>query len=163
MGPPRRRTFERSVRPRVSTERFWWTIASASEFMISGDGMPDFTRLTTSVSAKTPHLLATWWSFVSSKTICWTSVAAMPTLIMHLSIVAPVPEAHLSFIELIACFSPVLSLGTKMMIFASCPPSSTTEPTSGWSSSTASVTAFTSWTKLAPMGAARGPAPEPVQ
>src|SRR4051812_33166436 len=37
----------------------------------------------------------------------------MPTLIMHLSIVAPVPDAHLSFIELTACFSPVSSFFTK--------------------------------------------------
>jgi hypothetical protein len=33
----------------------------------------------------------------------------IPTWIMHLSIVAPVPEAHLSFMEAIARLSPVRS------------------------------------------------------
>ena len=47
------------VFPRASTERFCETIASASEHRISFDGMPDLTRLTMSVSAKTPHLAAT--------------------------------------------------------------------------------------------------------
>ena len=78
------------------------------------------------------------------------------------SIVAPVPEAHLSFIEQLAALSPVFSLGLKMIIFASCPPSSTTEPTSGWSSSTAMVTALTSCTNLAPICGAIGPPPDPV-
>ena len=55
-----------SVLPRVSTDRFCETIASASEHRISGDGMPDFTRLTMSVSAKTPHLAATWCSLDGS-------------------------------------------------------------------------------------------------
>ena len=62
----------------------------------------------------------------------------------HLSMVAPVPEAHLSFIEVMAVFCPVSSFFLKMMIFASWPPSSQTEPTSGCSVSTASVTALTS-------------------
>jgi len=53
----------------VSTDRFCITIASASEFMISIDGMPLFTRLTMSVSAKTPHLAATWCSLESSNPI----------------------------------------------------------------------------------------------
>ena len=80
---------------------------------------------------------------------------------MHLSIVAPVPEAHLSFIDVDAVF-PAFPLSLKMMIFASCPPSSITLPTSGCSVSTARVTALTSWTKRAPSGAASGPEPEPV-
>jgi hypothetical protein len=42
-----------------------------------------------------------------------------PTLIMHLSMVAPVPDAHLSFIDGEAVFSPVFSSVLKMMIFAS--------------------------------------------
>ncbi len=138
------------------------TIASASEHMISGDGMPDFTRLTMSVSAKTPHFAATWCSRDGSKVIAATSAAGIPTLIMHLSIVAPVPDAHLSFIEVMACFSPVSSLTLKMMILASCPPSSTTLPTSGWRDSTAIVTALTSCTKRAPICGAIGPAPDPV-
>ena len=82
-------------------------MASASEFMISTLGMPDFTRLTMSVSAKTPHLAATWWSFVSSKVIWATSSWGIPTLIMHLSMVAPVPLAHLSFMDVRAFLSPV--------------------------------------------------------
>jgi hypothetical protein len=49
-----------------------------------------------------------------------------------------------------------------MMILASCPPSSITEPTSGWSFSTAMVTALTSCTNLAPTWGAIGPPPEPV-
>ena len=40
--------------------------------------------------------------------------------------VAPVPDAHLSFIEAMAVLSPVSSFFLKMMIFASCPPSSIT-------------------------------------
>ncbi len=80
---------------------------------------------------------------------------------MHLSIVAPVPDAHLSFIDAIAVLPPS-SLALKTMIFASCPPSSMTLPTSGCRCSTASVTAFTSCTNFAPLGAAIGPAPEPV-
>ncbi len=60
-------TLWRRVDPRVSTERFCSTIASASEHRISGAGMPLFTRFTMSVSAKTPHFAATWCSFESSK------------------------------------------------------------------------------------------------
>ena len=48
-----------------------------------------------------------------------------------------------------------------MMILASWPPSSITDSTSGCLYSTASVTAFTSCTNLAPVGAASGPEPEP--
>ena len=40
--------------------------------------------------------------------------------------VAPVPDAHLSFIEAVAVFSPVSSPFLNMMILASCPPSSMT-------------------------------------
>ena len=105
-GPPSSSTFGRKVFPRVSTDRFCTTIASASEHMISGDGIPDFTRLTMSVSAKTPHLAATWCSRDASHVNCITSSRGMPTLIRHLSIVAPVPDAHLSFIEASARFSP---------------------------------------------------------
>jgi hypothetical protein len=151
-----------SVDPRVSTLRFWRTMASASEQSTSVAGMPFFTRLTMSVSAKTPHLAATWWSLVSSKWICTTSAGGSPTLSMHLSMVAPVPDAHLSFIDGAAVLSPVLASLLKMMIFASCPPSSITLPTSGWRFSTARVTALTSCTNLAPSGAHSGAAPEPV-
>ena len=58
-GPPSSSTLCRSVLPRVSTARFCITIASASEHMISSDGMPVLMRFTTSVSAKTPHFAAT--------------------------------------------------------------------------------------------------------
>ena len=115
-----------------------------------------------SVSANTPHFAATWWSFESSKWSFADSSRGMPTLSKHLSIVAPVPDAHLSFIEAMAVLPPVSSFFLKMMIFASWPPSSMTEPTSGCRFSTASVTALTSWTNFAPIGAASGPAPEPV-
>jgi hypothetical protein len=74
--------------------------------MISGAGMPDFTRLTMSVSAKTPHLAATWCSFDGSHGRLDTVSRGKPTLMRHLSIVAPVPEAHLSFIEAMARLSP---------------------------------------------------------
>ncbi len=66
-GPPSNSTRERSVLPRVSTDRFCNTMASASEHRTSLFGIPDFTRLTMSVSANTPHLAATWCSFESSK------------------------------------------------------------------------------------------------
>jgi hypothetical protein len=98
LGPPSSSTLCLSVEPRVSTERFWSTIASASEHRISSAGMPLFTRLTMSVSAKTPHLAATWWSF-EGRSESRTSSGGRPTLIMHLSMVAPVPDAHLSFID----------------------------------------------------------------
>ena len=42
-----------------------------------------------------------------------------PTLIMHLSMVAPVPDAHLSFMEVSACLFPVALFSLKMIIFAS--------------------------------------------
>jgi hypothetical protein len=48
------------------------------------------------------------------------------------------------------------------MIFASCPPSSMTEYTSGCSFSTASETACTSCTNLAPTRSASVPPPDPV-
>ena len=108
-----------SVLPRVSTARFWLTIASASEFMISLRGMPLFTRFTMSVSANTPHFAATWWSFVGSNLSPGTSSRGMPTLSTHLSIVAPVPDAHLSFIDVCAVLSPVSLFSLNMMILAS--------------------------------------------
>ena len=78
-------------------------MASASEHMISCDGMPHLTRLTMSVSANTPHLAATWCSLrVVEAAASTTSSAGMPTLMTHLSMVAPVPDAHLSFIEVMA-------------------------------------------------------------
>ena len=98
---PSSSTLGRKVLPRVSTDRFCMTMASASEHMISREGMEALTRLTMSVSAKTPHLAATWCSLESSKRSRAASSAGMPTLMKHLSMVAPVPEAHLSFIEAI--------------------------------------------------------------
>jgi hypothetical protein len=70
-------------------------------------GMPLFTRLTMSVSAKTPHLAATWCSLRVVEVHLHALSGGRPTLIMHLSMVAPVPEAHLSFIDGAAVFSPV--------------------------------------------------------
>ena len=78
------------------------TMASASEHMISFDGIDALTRLTMSVSANTPHLAATWCSLLSSKCSFIASSDGMPTLMKHLSMVAPVPDAHLSFIEAMA-------------------------------------------------------------
>ena len=115
-----------------------------------------------SVSANTPHLAATWCSCVGRTCSAATSSRGMPTLIRHLSIVAPVPDAHLSFIDAIARLVARLSVSLNMMILASWPPSSITLPTSGCSCSTAIVTALTSCTNFAPSGAASGPAPEPV-
>ena len=68
---------------------------------------------------------------------------------------APVPPAHLSFIDGIFFLRPVCGSSLKTMIFASWPPSSMTECTSGWSVSTASDTAVTSCTNFAPMSGAR--------
>src|SRR5260221_12501849 len=95
LGPPKRSTFACKVLPRVSTERFCRTIASASEQRTSLEGMPDLMRLTMSVSAKTPHLAATWCSFASSKWSDVTISGGAFTLRKHLSVVAPVPDAHL--------------------------------------------------------------------
>ena len=58
-GAPRSRTRDLSMLPRVRTERFCITIASASEQRTSVDGMPLLIRLTMSVSASTPHFAAT--------------------------------------------------------------------------------------------------------
>ena len=99
------------------------TMASASEHMISRDGIDAFTRLTMSVSANTPHLAATWCSLQSSKRSSGASSDGMPTFMKHLSMVAPVPDAHLSFIDAIAVLpvsSPCSSRASlKMMILAS--------------------------------------------
>ncbi len=84
-----------------------------------------------SVSAKTPHLAATWCSFESSK---WSDVTISEgafTLRKHLSIVAPVPDAHLSFMDAVAVLLLVLLSSLNMMILASWPPSSITLRTSG--------------------------------
>ncbi len=124
--------------------------------------MPLFTRFTMSVSANTPHFAATWCSLVGSNLRFGTSSRGMPTLSTHLSIVAPVPDAHLSFIDVCAVLSPVSWFFLNMMILASWPPSSITLPTSGWSFSTAIVTAFTSCTNFAPRCGAIGDPPEPV-
>jgi hypothetical protein len=108
-------------------------------------------------------LAATWCSFESSKWSDVTSSGGAFTLRKHLSIVAPVPEAHLSFMDAVAVLLPVFRSSLNMMIFASCPPSSTTLSTSGCRCSTARVTAFTSCTNLPPVGFASGPDPEPVK
>ena len=52
----------------------------------------------------------------------------MRSLALILSMTAPVPPAHLSFIEGIFFLRPVLGSSLKMMILASWPPSSITEP-----------------------------------
>ena len=95
------------------------TIASASEQRTSVDGMPLLIRLTMSVSANTPHFAATWWSLESSKRSVVTSSGGAFTFRKHLSMVAPVPDAHLSFIEAMAVLSPVFASSLNMMIFAS--------------------------------------------
>ncbi len=86
----------------------------------------------------------------------------MRSLALILSMTAPVPPAHLSFIEGIFFLRPVSGSFLKMMILASCPPSSITEPHSGYIRSTASDTALTSWTNLAPRYLAMPLPPEPV-
>ena len=52
----------------------------------------------------------------------------MRSLALILSMTAPVPPAHLSFIDGIFFLRPVSGSFLKMMILASCPPSSITEP-----------------------------------
>ena len=86
----------------------------------------------------------------------------MPSFAVTLSITAPVPPAHLSFIDGLFFLRPVASSVVKTMIFASWPPSSTTLCTSGCSRSTARLTAFTSCTKRAPIRAPTAAPPEPV-
>ena len=86
----------------------------------------------------------------------------MRSLALILSITAPVPPAHLSFIDGIFFLRPVSGSVLKMMILASCPPSSITDPHSGYSFSTASETAFTSCTNFAPRYLAMPLPPEPV-
>ena len=56
----------------------------------------------------------------------------MRSLALILSMTAPVPPAHLSFIDGIFFLRPVSGSFLKMMILASCPPSSITEPHSGY-------------------------------
>jgi hypothetical protein len=68
----------------------------------------------------------------------------MRSLALILSITAPVPPAHLSFIDGIFFLRPVSGSSLKTMIFASWPPSSITEPAFGCIFSTAKQTAFTS-------------------
>ena len=161
-GPPRRRTQGRSVLPRVRTERFCWTIASKREAISSGAGTPCFWRPLMSVSAKTPHLPATGWSFWSAKESVPSVAGSSLSLAVILSMTAPVPPAHLSFMLGNFLFRPVDGSGIQMMILASWPPSSMTLPASGWSVSTARETAFTSWTNRAPMKGARTFPPLPV-
>ena len=79
-----------------------------------------------------------------------------------LSMTAPVPPAHLSFIEGIFFLRPVSGSFLKMMILASWPPSSITDPHSGYSFSTASETALTSCTNFAPRNLPSPLPPEPV-
>jgi hypothetical protein len=81
---------------------------------------------------------------------------------MHLSMVAPVPDAHLSFIDgrrLLAAFvGPDVEHDDLRVLTAELDH----EPTSGCSFSTASVTALTSCTNLAAdHGAQRGSRPSP--
>ena len=77
-----------------------------------------------------------------------------PTLIMHLSMVAPVPDAHLSFIDgdggLVAGLLVLLEHDDLGVLPAELDDA---EPTSGCRCSTASVTALTSCTNLPPVGA----------
>src|ERR1035438_6935547 len=86
----------------------------------------------------------------------------MRSLALILSITAPVPPAHLSFIDGIFFLRPVSGSVLKMMILASCPPNSITDPHSGYSFSTASETALTSCTNLAPRCLPSPLPPEPV-
>jgi hypothetical protein len=55
----------------------------------------------------------------------------MRSLALILSMTAPVPPAHLSFMEGSFFFLPVSGSSLKMMILASWPPSSMTEPQAG--------------------------------
>ncbi len=57
--------------------------------------------------------------------------AGMCSLALILSMTAPVPPAHLSFIDGIFFFLPVSGSSLKMMILASWPPSSMTDPHAG--------------------------------
>ena len=129
-GPPSSRTCGRRVLPRVSTEMFWPTMASKSDAMSWSGGTPIFWSELMSVSAKTPHArhrvqLDAVVAHVAEL------VGGIWSLALILSITAPVPPAHLSFIDGILVFLPVSGSSLKMMIFASWPPSSTTEPASG--------------------------------
>jgi len=161
-GPPSSSTCGCSVLPRVSTVRFWSTMASNSDAISSSVGVSCFWRPLMSVSANTPHLPATLCSLMPRYPCSLNSLAGMRSFALILSMTAPVPPAHLSFIDGIFFLRPLCWSSLKTMILASCPPSSTTELTSGWSFSTARETAVTSWTNLAPTRGASEPAPEPV-
>jgi len=115
-----------------------------------------------SVSAKTPHLPATWCSRMPSYPWLHSSSAGMRSFALILSMTAPVPPAHLSFMEGSFFFRSLPGTSLKTMIFASWPPSSMTEFVSGWSFSTASETAVTSCTNFAPIRLPMAAPPEPV-
>ena len=72
-------------------------MAEPREMTISSLLTPLLSRPTTSVSAKTPHLAATWWTVLSWTVTRPASSWLMPILARILSMVAPVPPAHLSF------------------------------------------------------------------
>ena len=131
LGPPSSSTTGRSVLPRVSTERFCAMIASKSDAIISSGGVPAFCSELMSVSAKTPHLPATGWIRIPRQPMFDSSAAGMRSLALILSMTAPVPPAHLSFMLGIFFLRPVSGSALKMMILASWPPSSTTLPASG--------------------------------
>ena len=119
--------------------------------------MPLLIRLTMSVSAKTPHLAATWWSLLSSK--CSDVTSSGGAFDLEEALVDRGARAGRALVvhrRDRRSSRPVFSSFLNMMIFASCPPSSMTLPTSGCRCSTASVTALTSWTNLPPVGAQSG-------
>ena len=102
-------------------------MASASEQRTSFDGMPLLMRLTMSVSAKTPHLAATWCSLLSSKWRLVTSSGGAFDL--EEALVdggAGAARRTCRSSTAMAVLSPVFSSFLNMMIFASCPPSSMT-------------------------------------
>ena len=69
---------------------------------------------TMSVSGEHAALRRDVVQLLSSKAILTTSSFGRPTFSTHLSIVAPVPDAHLSFIDVDAVLSPVLSFFLKI-------------------------------------------------
>ncbi len=120
-------------------------MASNSEAINSPAGTPRFCRPLMSVSANTPHLPAIGYTFRPTYGDSHSASAGIFSFAEILSMTEPVPPAHLSFIDTVLREAPSVS-SSKMMIFASWPPSSMIVRTSGWRRSTASATAATSCT-----------------
>src|SRR5207247_4056390 len=99
---------------------FCSTMASNREAINSSGGVPSFCKPLTSVSAKTPHLPATLCSLTLWYPWLHKSAAGILSLALILSITAPVPPAHLSFIDWLFFLRPLSVSDLTTVIFSSC-------------------------------------------